>query len=198
MNKALIILSIVAFASFANGLSIFDAVRNGDFNRFNNDEGSSTSDAINFFEGLGEGLGLENASKALINCTYNQTNNLIADIQQMIDDIQKKDWEAVLQDGIDILDQLQEMQNTCPAGAQPFIDEFQPLIDAWNKDQNAVIEQITKNCLEDVFEVLADVLRIVQDFNDSDYFEAGDEFGVVLEIALKGYLNTTQIENLFH
>mmetsp|Transcript_104539 Transcript_104539/g.145676 ORF Transcript_104539/g.145676 Transcript_104539/m.145676 type:complete len:88 (+) Transcript_104539:369-632(+) len=86
------------------------------------------------------------------------------------------------------------MQTDCPAGADPFINEFQPFVDAWNKDSNAVIQKITKNCLNNVIEVIADVAEIINDFNNSDYFDAGDEFGGLVQIALHGYLNTTSTE----
>mmetsp|Transcript_7822 Transcript_7822/g.7064 ORF Transcript_7822/g.7064 Transcript_7822/m.7064 type:complete len:201 (-) Transcript_7822:182-784(-) len=186
-----IIFAFLLIAVVANGRNIFEAVRTGDFAKFNNDEGSSTSDAINFFEGLGAGLGQPAAAKTLIKCSYNDTNDLITDVQKLIDDINDKKWQNVVQDGIDILDEIQDMESDCPDGANPFIYEFQPFVNAWNNNSNAVIQKITKNCLNNAFEVIADVAEIIEDFNNSDYYDAGDEFGALVQIALDGYLNVT-------
>lgn len=41
---------------------------------------------------------------------------------------------------------------------------------------------------------MADVLKVIQDFNDDEYYKAGHEFGEILTIALNGYLaNSTDI-----
>jgi len=194
MQKSILALFLIAAVASAN---VFEAALNNVYEQFDLGD-SSTSDAINFFEGLGKGLGQEEAAKTLIKCSYNDTNGLIQDVQNLINDVNAKKWQNVVQDGIDILQEIQEMESDCPAGANPFIYEFQPFVNAWNNDSNAVIQKITKNCVENAFTVIADVATIIGDFNDSDYFDAGDEFGALIQIALKGYLNVTMTpEDLF-
>mmetsp|Transcript_104539 Transcript_104539/g.145675 ORF Transcript_104539/g.145675 Transcript_104539/m.145675 type:complete len:92 (+) Transcript_104539:48-323(+) len=91
MQKSIIALLLVALTA-ASATDVFQfAAGNIEFDH-DLYEGSSTENAINFFEGLGKGLDQETAAKALIKCSYNDTNGLIQDIQTLINDIQDKKW----------------------------------------------------------------------------------------------------------
>jgi hypothetical protein len=155
------------------------------------DLGSGTStDAENFFEGFANTFGLETAAKSLIACAYTDPNNLITDIQTLINDIQNSKWTNVIQDGIQILNDIQDMESDCPAGANPFMNEFQPVVNAWNSNQQQFLDEVGDNCKDNLGPLMGEVGQMIEDFNNSDYSDAGAQFGDAINVALKGIISS--------
>jgi len=149
---------------------------------------SEEEDAIAFFEGFSDAFGLQDACKALIQCTVTDPSNLIKNVEGLIEDLEESNWLGALGEAVDMLNDIQDLVSVCPAGAQPYINEFSPFITAWNNNNQEVIGEITDNLKDNLGPVLGDVGTMIQDFSDSNFEGAGEDFGDLVNIALKGII----------
>jgi hypothetical protein len=152
-------------------------------------EGSTTEGSgTEFFEGFASAFGLQTAAQNLINCVEVEPNDLLSDIDALISDIQNSNWSGVISAGLKIYGDIQAMVSDCSDGANPFIAEFQPVFDAIQNNNTAFLETVGDNIKNNLGSVMGDLGQLIEDFNNSDYYDAGVEFGDIQLVTLKGIL----------
>jgi len=148
----------------------------------------NTDQAEDFFLGFSSVFNLTTAAQNIIDCSTTQKNNFIKDLKNLVQAVQDNKWVDVISDGIKVLQDIQALQATCPAGADPFMQEFGPVLKAWNKSHSEFMAIVTKNCKSNAVELGVDIVKMNADFKKNDYNDAGVEFGYIVQTALLGIL----------
>lgn len=148
----------------------------------------SSNNALDFFYGFSNAFGLGDAAHKLVQCGGVEIPALVSAIQSLVGDIKKSRWGQVVTDGIAIYMDIQPMAADCPAGAVPFINEFAPVVEAFHHDQSAFMTRLGKNVAQNLPSLMFSVGKLVQDFKQNKYVDAGAQFGNILHTTLNGYV----------
>eukprot|EP00330_Aristerostoma_sp_ATCC50986_P011443 CAMPEP_0114587270 /NCGR_PEP_ID=MMETSP0125-20121206/10274_1 /TAXON_ID=485358 ORGANISM="Aristerostoma sp., Strain ATCC 50986" /NCGR_SAMPLE_ID=MMETSP0125 /ASSEMBLY_ACC=CAM_ASM_000245 /LENGTH=131 /DNA_ID=CAMNT_0001783101 /DNA_START=54 /DNA_END=449 /DNA_ORIENTATION=- len=92
---------------------------------------SVEEDVEQFFEGLGKGLGNQDAAKEVIQCVTIDSTTVIADVKQLMTDLKEKKWAKVFDDGNNVLEAIKALVGDCKSGSTFFVNEFAPFIAAY-------------------------------------------------------------------
>jgi hypothetical protein len=183
MQKTCSVLFLLAYITATLATTVFEAPDSFEF------AAQDTYDSTElFFLGFADPFGLEDAAKSLIECVATVPSNLLSDLGHMMSDVQHNDWTGVLSYGLEVIADIDALQTDCPDGADPFVNEFQPLVNAYNNNSQAVVNEITNNCQKDAFSIALDIASMAVDFNDNQIQDAGEEFGTIVNVALKGII----------
>jgi len=115
---------------------------------------------------------------------------LIPDINKTFHDINGSTPNplALVADVMALYSDYTRIKTSCPLLYQAYRQYFSGFASAVNKDLTKTLNNVFQNVMANFTQVEEDALQAIEDFKDENYYNAGEDVGKVVGVALAGYL----------
>lgn len=146
-------------------------------------------------EGFNAQLNVENAAD-LDKCA---DIPLIHDINKTIHDLNTSNPNpiALVADVVALFGDYSSIKASCPEVAQSYEEYFSNFTQSMHQDPSQTFQTLYNNVLDNFDSIQQDIADYADDFKAENYYQAGEDFGKIVQVALEGFIPNSTLTYVY-